>query len=119
MKQTIPEKTGAIIVEGPTITGKGAREKVIYKTATTVASAAAEPLPWPFGLHVAGYIIQDYTHTSAVMLQLQALIRFWGDAVHPATYINKRQIRACDENSDNISRPIRCSTHLANPLVLI
>ena len=27
------------------------------------SSAADSPLPWPFELHVAGYQIQDYTHT--------------------------------------------------------
>ena len=39
----------------------GAMETVIYKQLPPTASAAAEPLPWPFGLHVAGYQIQDYT----------------------------------------------------------
>ena len=43
----------------------GAMEKVTHKQLPPTASAAAEPLPWPFGLHVAGYQIQDYTHTSS------------------------------------------------------
>ena len=33
----------------------------MYKKPTAVASAAAEPLPWPFGPHVAGYQIKDNT----------------------------------------------------------
>ena len=41
----------------------GAREKVIIKQLTAAAEAAAEPLSWPFGLHIAGYRIHDYTHT--------------------------------------------------------
>ena len=37
----------------------------------------------------------------------------------PSIYINECQMRACDENSDNTSRPIRCCTHTANPSVIL
>ena len=33
----------------------GTRNTVMYKKSTAVAQAAVEPLPWPFGPHVAGY----------------------------------------------------------------
>ena len=47
-----------LVVGGPTMAGKagtGGREKVIYINSYCRCSrAAAEPLPWPFGPHVAG-----------------------------------------------------------------
>ena len=55
-----------LVVGGPTMTGKAGLvpwKRLYIKHLPPTASAAAEPRPWPFGLHVAGYQIHEYTHT--------------------------------------------------------
>ena len=62
-----------LVVGGPTMTGKAGLvpwKRLYIIQLPPTASAAAEPLPWPFGLHVAGYQIQDYTHSSLTSLAL-------------------------------------------------
>ena len=39
--------------------------KRLYRKATTAASAAAEPQPWPFGPHVAGSILHTHERGKA------------------------------------------------------
>jgi hypothetical protein len=46
-----------LVVGGPTMTGKAGLvpgKRLYVKQLLPTASAAAEPLPWPFGPHVAG-----------------------------------------------------------------
>ena len=55
------------VVGGPTMTRKAGLvlwKRLYVKQPPLTASAAAQPLPWPFGLHVAGYKYK-ITHTGA------------------------------------------------------
>ena len=66
-----------LVVGGPTMTGKAglvAWKRLYIKQLLPTTSAVAEPLPWPFGLHVAGYQIQDYTHPPATQSTAHSLI---------------------------------------------
>ena len=47
----------------------------IYIITANCLMAGVEPLPWPFGPHVAGYQIQDDAHTLTV-LSLALLLAF-------------------------------------------